>query len=201
MSVGQETSAESSSLAHLKNLVQLYETRQAKSAAHSMLASVGVGLIAVAIGTGLIAAWTYYGDSIASIPQTKMAVEMLQSKLDSLGDLKTQLASTESKASGLDARFNSLETQLGEFVLDRLEFFATRSASLNGMADTDCPSPARLIGGSCLATGGDNSRPSFGVKFFPESGSSALQRLNCQRYANEPVQAIAICVRPKAASR
>jgi hypothetical protein len=100
MAPGQETSADSSTLAQLKRLVELYESRQAKSVAYSTVASVGVGLLAVAIGTGLIAAWSYYRDSMESVQQTKKAVDTLA-------------MNTKASVDALNQKIGSLEAQLG----------------------------------------------------------------------------------------
>jgi hypothetical protein len=93
--------------------------------------------------------------------------------------------------------FSALQNQLGESVLKRIEFFTNLGASGGGEQEASCPSGAKLVGGSCFSTGGDFSRPQFGPKFYVDAGTNTLYRMTCQRYGNEPVQAVAICARAR----
>jgi hypothetical protein len=95
----------------------------------------------------------------------------------------------------LQKRLTILEQQSREGALNRIEFYTIAGEAGGGPRSIGCPTGHKLVGGSCFPTGGDFSRPQFGPRFEADGGT--LSRVICQRYGNEPVQAIAICAKPK----
>ena len=96
----------------------------------------------------------------------------------------------------MEARVKPLEATPGELALNQLEFFVSTAEGSNEQR-AECPTGAKLVGGSCFApgVGDDGEKPLFGPKFYPQNSATMIQYLTCQRYGNNRVQAIAICAK------